>query len=110
MPWPETLAVLALALPLEAALGYPDVLYRAIGHPVTWIGAAIAAAERVLNRAEAPPEARRLAGVLALAGLLGATALAGVAATAAARSLAGALAPLLVAGLASALIAQRSLH
>ncbi|HRP79522.1 MAG TPA: cobalamin biosynthesis protein, partial [Aquamicrobium sp.] len=31
-----------LALLAEAAIGYPDRLFRAIGHPVTWIGRLIA--------------------------------------------------------------------
>ncbi len=39
----DTLAVLAVALGIEAAAGYPDALYRAAGHPVTWIGRLITA-------------------------------------------------------------------
>ncbi|TXM80153.1 cobalamin biosynthesis protein, partial [Methylobacterium sp. WL122] len=61
---PDTLAILALALAIEAAFGYPDALYRALGHPVTWIGRLIAALDRGLNRGAA--RARRLGGVLAL--------------------------------------------
>ena len=84
---PDTLAILALALAIEAAFGYPDALYRALGHPVTWIGRLIAALDRGLNRGSA--RARRLGGVLALqilvavvgAVALGLTALAGVAGT-----------------------------
>ncbi len=35
-------AELALtALAIEAAFGFPDILYRRIGHPVGWIGALI---------------------------------------------------------------------
>ena len=55
---------LALALAIEAAFGYPDALYRALGHPVTWIGRMIAALDRGLNRGGAT--ARRMGGVLAL--------------------------------------------
>ncbi|MEL6168759.1 MAG: adenosylcobinamide-phosphate synthase CbiB [Pseudomonadota bacterium] len=40
---------MALALLIDRALGWPDALYRRIGHPVTWIGAAIAAADRAWN-------------------------------------------------------------
>jgi adenosylcobinamide-phosphate synthase len=32
-PWPW---VVALALGLEATLGYPAVLNRSVGHPVAW--------------------------------------------------------------------------
>ncbi|WP_449409361.1 adenosylcobinamide-phosphate synthase CbiB [Methylobacterium komagatae] len=65
---PDTLALLAIALGIEAALGYPDALYRAIGHPVTWIGRLIAALERRLNRGS--DRRRRLGGVLTLILLL----------------------------------------
>ncbi len=105
---PDTLALLAIALGIEAALGYPDALYRAIGHPVTWIGRLIAALERGLNRGS--DRRRRLAGVLTLILLLAvvggvAGLLTGVAA------FAGPLPALLILGLLCAsLPAQRSLH
>ena len=64
---------LSLSLPLalaaaivEAAIGYPAPLYRAIGHPVTWMGRWLAWLDERLNRAEATFAARRAAGVLAL--------------------------------------------
>jgi adenosylcobinamide-phosphate synthase len=38
-----------LALLVELMLGYPDELFRAIGHPVTWMGRLIAALDRWLN-------------------------------------------------------------
>jgi adenosylcobinamide-phosphate synthase len=105
---PETLAVLALALGIEAAAGYPDALYRALGHPVTWIGRLIAALERGLNRGSA--RRRRVAGCLALAILLLAVGLPALGLTALA-ALAGPLPALLLLGLACAsLPAQRSLH
>jgi adenosylcobinamide-phosphate synthase len=50
---PDTLIVLVLALAIEAAAGYPDRLYRALGHPVTWIGALIGGLDRRLNRGDA---------------------------------------------------------
>lgn len=40
---------LVLALMAEAAVGYPPPLFAAIGHPVTWMGSAIATLERRLN-------------------------------------------------------------
>jgi adenosylcobinamide-phosphate synthase len=57
------LALLAVALAVEAAFGYPSLLDRAIGHPVAWIGALIAWLDRVLNAAGT---GSRLRGVLAL--------------------------------------------
>ena len=60
------LACLLLALGVEAVLGYPQALYRTIGHPVTWIGALIAALDTTLNRESFAPAARRVLGVAAL--------------------------------------------
>ncbi|KAB1075271.1 adenosylcobinamide-phosphate synthase CbiB [Methylobacterium planeticum] len=105
---PDTLAALALALAIEAAAGYPDALYRAAGHPVTWIGRGIAALEAGLNRGGA--RARKRKGVLALGVLIAAVGGAALALTAAA-GLAGPVAGLLLVGLMCAgLPAQRSLH
>lgn len=39
-----------IALLLDAAIGWPDPLYRRIGHPVTWMGALIARLDRAMNR------------------------------------------------------------
>ncbi|MDP4005789.1 adenosylcobinamide-phosphate synthase CbiB [Methylobacterium sp. NEAU K] len=105
---PDTLAILALALGIEAAAGYPDALYRALGHPVTWIGRLIAWLDRGLNRGS--ERRRRIAGCLALAILLAATALPACVLTALA-GLAGPLPACLLLGLLCAsLPAQRSLH
>src|SRR3984957_7384998 len=64
---------LSLSLPLalaaaivEAACGYPAPLFRAIGHPVTWMGRWLTWLGARLNRVEASFAARRAAGVLAL--------------------------------------------
>ena len=51
---------------IEAALGYPDAIVRRAGHPVIWIGAAIAWLDRSLNRGRA----RRARGAAALVILL----------------------------------------
>jgi adenosylcobinamide-phosphate synthase len=97
-----------LALLIELSLGYPDRLVRAIGHPVIWMGALIAALDRGLNRETTAPGLRRAAGFLALAILVTAV---GAIAWAVGYSLAeipyGALAAALV---ASTLLAQRSLY
>lgn len=57
-------AMMALALLIDAAIGWPDRLFRAIGHPVTWIGAVIAACDHRWNE---PGTARRVRGVAVLA-------------------------------------------
>ena len=113
MPWialtrpPDTLGVLALALLLEALAGYPDRLYRALGHPVTWIGRLIAALERGLNRGGGA--ARRLGGILALALLLTVTAAFSLTLTALAALAGHGFGMVLLALLAASLPAQRSL-
>lgn len=71
-PW-----LVVAALSLEAAVGYPAWLYRAVRHPVVWAGALIEALERRLNRPALSDGLRRVLGVLVvllvagLAGLLG---------------------------------------
>ncbi|MGN6144651.1 MAG: adenosylcobinamide-phosphate synthase CbiB [Mesorhizobium sp.] len=62
------MSVLTALLPLaaEALFGYPDRLYRAIGHPVTWLGRLIACLDRRLNRASDTDSRRRFAGIEAL--------------------------------------------
>ena len=55
---------------IELGIGYPEWLTRAIGHPVTWIGALIARCDRLLNR-EMAPKLRRILGALTLVVVLG---------------------------------------
>jgi adenosylcobinamide-phosphate synthase len=62
------------ALLLEATIGYPAFVYRAIGHPVTWMGALLAGVETRLNSDVASERRRRSLGVVALAALLVTTA------------------------------------
>ncbi|KMO29309.1 cobalamin biosynthesis protein CobD [Methylobacterium tarhaniae] len=107
---PDSLPVLVLALAIEAALGYPDRLYRLAGHPVTWIGALIATLDRRLNREGDPEGRRRIAGVLALGLVLAATGFAASALALACGALGLLPGTLLCALLAASLPAQRSLH
>ncbi|MET7245897.1 adenosylcobinamide-phosphate synthase CbiB [Methylobacterium sp. EM32] len=107
---PDSLPVLVLALAVEAVLGYPDRLYRLAGHPVTWIGALIAALDRRLNREGDPDGRRRAAGVLALGLILAATGLAAAGLALACGALGLLPGLLLCALLAASLPAQRSLH
>jgi adenosylcobinamide-phosphate synthase len=69
--WVSSIRLALSALILEAAIGYPQFVYRAIGHPVTWMGAMLDFLERRLNRGSGG--ARRLLGVLTLILLLAAT-------------------------------------
>ena len=66
MFWTTNLLLALAALVVEAAVGYPEVLYRVAGHPVTWMGGAIERLDRRFNRAVDPPARRRRAGALAL--------------------------------------------
>ena len=62
MPFSLTLPLALAALIVEALIGYPAPLYRAIGHPVTWMGRWLAWLEAILNRARArasPRDGRR---------------------------------------------------
>jgi adenosylcobinamide-phosphate synthase len=106
---------LSLSLPLalaaslvEALIGYPAPLYRAIGHPVTWMGRWLEWLEASLNRPGASFVARRAAGLGALCLYLAPVAFIAWAAT---RALLprGALGFAALAVLAASLPAQRSL-
>jgi adenosylcobinamide-phosphate synthase len=104
----HSVTLAAVAMGIEAAAGYPDLLLRLIGHPVIWIGQAIAGLDRALNPERASFARRRAAGVLALALLLAAV----TAATLPLAGLAADLGPggwLALALLASTLLARRSL-
>jgi adenosylcobinamide-phosphate synthase len=105
----DSLLVLSLALAAEAAVGYPHRLYTWIGHPVTWIGRLIKGLDRSLNRDDGSFGRRRAAGILALLTLLAVT---GLIAGAVERLLRpfGLIGLVILAILASSLIAQRSLH
>jgi len=102
----SNLGLIACALVLEAAVGYPDTVFRAIGHPVMWVGALIGWMDRAWNRDTLDPRLRRGLGVAAVLALIAASA--GLAAILRATSPA-ALSLLLTAVTASALLAQRSL-
>ncbi|MCK8781902.1 adenosylcobinamide-phosphate synthase CbiB [Rhizobium sp. NTR19] len=61
------------ALLVERVVGYPDWLFRRIGHPVTWIGHLISRMDRAWNRETESFAKRRRNGVSALIVLLGMT-------------------------------------
>ncbi len=104
------LSIAVLAVGLEAAIGYPARLFAAIGHPVTWMGALLAALDRRLNREAWSPARRRATGALALAILLAASGGAALAVQVALSAVLPGLAAVpLLAVLASTFLAQRSL-
>src|SRR3984957_15741691 len=63
--------ILIVAFGIEAMLAYPAPLFRAIGHPVSWIGALIRAFDTALNRPDYSDTMRRIAGVVTVLLLLG---------------------------------------
>ncbi len=105
----HSLPLALAALMIEALIGYPAPLYRAVGHPVTWMGSWLAWLERRMNRPDLGFEARRAVGALALLAYLVPVALIALALTAglSGRGIPGFLA---LAALAASLPAQRSLY
>jgi adenosylcobinamide-phosphate synthase len=67
----DRILILIVACGIEAVLAYPAPLFRAIGHPVSWIGALIGAIEATLNRADYSDTMRRIAGIATVLVLLG---------------------------------------
>ena len=96
-------ALALLAAVIEAVVGYPDAIYRVIGHPVTWIGRLIAWGDRAWNSERRSFETRRLAGVATVVLLLSVSIGVGLLLTHVLPHV------VLVAILASSLLAQRSL-
>jgi adenosylcobinamide-phosphate synthase len=103
---PIELALVAMLL--ELCFGYPQRLFRAIGHPVSWVGSLIDALDHFVNRETAGPKARRLAGALALLALL--ALVAAIAMIVQYEVLRLRFGFLLLALFAGTFIAQRSLH
>ena len=64
------LSLALMAGAVEAGVGYPDILYRAIGHPVTWIGRLIAWADGRWNSEQDSATERWDRGVLLVAALV----------------------------------------
>ncbi len=103
------LALVALAI--EAACGYPQWLYRMLGHPVSWMGQLIAWCESTWNRTGDEFARRRLLGVVSLVVLLAVVAILSISFVFAVEHILPHPFSLVLLGLAaSTLIAQRSLH
>ena len=96
---------------VDAALGYPDLLYRAIGHPVTWIGRLIAWGDKQWNSDAEVGWRHRTRGALLMGALVLLCLLVGLLLTRLLHLLLPWwLALIATAVLASSLIAQRSLY
>src|SRR6476620_10058384 len=98
------------ALLIEASFGYPAALLGCIKHPVMWMGALLERLDSRLNQPSMPEAERRLNGWIALALLLAASIVPALALQYIALRLPGPLALVLLAALASTLIAQRNLY
>ena len=104
-------ALALIAVVTEAVVGYPDGLYRWIGHPVTWIGAVIAWCDRAWNSEALSYDERRWRGVCVLVLLLAAGILSGLAITAVLEQLFHGVVVVLLCGVVgSSMLAQRSLY
>jgi adenosylcobinamide-phosphate synthase len=98
------------ALAIEAVFGFPDTLYRRIGHPVAWIAALITRCERAWNRHEFSFRRRRTLGLATLLVLLAASGISGTCVYLLAQHfLPGFASTLILGAVASSLLAQRSL-
>jgi len=76
---PDRVVILLVSFGIEAVLAYPAPLFRAIGHPVSWIGALIAALDSGLNRPDRSFAMRRAAGIATVLLLLAGSFAAGIA-------------------------------
>ncbi len=103
-------AVAVAALMIEAAIGWPDALYRRIGHPVGLFAWLINALEQRWNSPIRSEAVRRVAGVALVALLIGLVGGAAWLIEAAVRAVLGRWAWLLLALLAVPGLAQRSLY
>ncbi|MDY6946057.1 MAG: adenosylcobinamide-phosphate synthase CbiB [Pseudomonadota bacterium] len=100
--------LLLAALVVEACLGYPRALYRAIRHPVVWVGAALDVLERHLNQPALGDETRRALGALTVLLTAGGAALAGYAVQALASDVS--FGNVLIVVIATSGLAQHSLY
>jgi adenosylcobinamide-phosphate synthase len=102
------LALVAIAT--EAMVGYPNAVYRLVGHPVTWIGKFITWCDEAWNSGSQSSRQRRLYGVVTLILLLAVALLSGFAIAGVLGRLFPDIVALVLCGvLASTLLAQRSL-
>lgn len=70
-------SAMLVAMAVDCVMGWPDAIYRRIGHPVTWIGALIRRLDTAMNREIDTDLTRRILGVLAAMITVSVAALAG---------------------------------
>ena len=99
---------MAVAMAVDALVGWPAPVFARIGHPVTWLGALIAALDARWNRTTDSPALRRAAGVAATLTVIGLAAGVGWVLQAACPE--GWAGTFLIGILAWPLVALRSLH
>jgi adenosylcobinamide-phosphate synthase len=110
MSMPFNLVTVICALLIEAGFGYPVRLLVRVKHPVMWIGTLLDGLDRRLNHPSMPDAERRLNGWIALVLLLAATVLPALALQYTLLQLPAPVALVILVGLASTLVAQRSLY
>ncbi|MHC2437034.1 adenosylcobinamide-phosphate synthase [Bradyrhizobium sp. USDA 4451] len=99
---------MAVAMAVDALIGWPSALFARIGHPVTWLGRLINLLDRSWNRDADAPALRRGAGIAAAILVIAAATAIGWAVQSALAS--GWVRVVLVGVLAWPLVALRSLH
>ena len=99
---------MAVAMTVDALVGWPSWLFTRIGHPVTWLGRLIVAVDTTWNQPSNPPALRRVAGVVGALVVIALAAALGWALQYALSS--GWIQIVLVGVLAWPLVALRSLH
>jgi adenosylcobinamide-phosphate synthase len=104
------LVTVICALLIETGFGYPVWLLDRVKHPVMWMGLLLEGLDRRLNHSSMPDVERRLNGWIALGLLLAATVLPALALQYTVLQLPAPMALMILAGLASTLVAQRSLY
>jgi adenosylcobinamide-phosphate synthase len=104
------LVTVICALLIEAGFGYPVPLLDRVKHPVMWMGALLEGLDRRLNHSSMPGVERRLNGWIALGFLLAGTVLPALALQYTVLQLPAPVALVILVGLASTLVAQRSLY
>ncbi|SFG84740.1 adenosylcobinamide-phosphate synthase [Palleronia marisminoris] len=100
------IGAMAVALALDATIGWPGAVHDRIGHPVTWMGRLIAALDRRWNEGDA--RARRRTGQMTVAATLAAVLVPAIFLQSAMSD--GLTATLVMGVLAWPLVAARSLH
>ena len=102
--------VAALAIIIDAAIGWPAPLYARIGHPVGGFARMIGWAETRWNRPALSDKTRRAAGVVTIVALIGIAVAVALAATSVARLVFGPMAWIAIGLMAAPGLAIRSLH